>query len=193
MEDLFFQSFIEIEKWDAAKWKATAFILDPSGAKAPMIGIVFENIDAGRQIFSEWLRRIGKVDRFEELRIAIIEGEILGEDPGYSIQISSDPQHTLRRAAVEGKNIGADLIAVIGRVHRMNPEPNSPHLPRFKKEFQKHKEFALIPVSAKGEFGFEYAIRKTEIHLRKTSEINGDDVDSAVFPEHYFDRDNIKN
>lgn len=189
VEDFFLQSFIEIGKWDAAKWKGMAFIHDPSGKKVPLVGLMFENYDAGNQIFSNWLRRLGKVDKYEELRISIIEGEILGEDPGYSVHVSSNPAHTLKRAAEDGVSVAADLTVVVGRVHRMTPEPDSPHLPRFKQDFQKHKRYFLVPVSAKSEIGFDYAIEKTEIHFRQTSEIAGNDEDAVVFPEHYFDGD----
>jgi len=193
MENLFFQSFIEIDKWNAAGWKGTVFVHDPSGKRAPMIGIQFEDIESGKQIFAEWLRRLGKIDRYEELRISIVEGEILGKGPGYSVHISSDPGQTIKRAAAEGKEIAADLTAVVGRIHRMVPEPGSPHLPRFKRELQKHRQYFFIPVSTTGELLLEYAIGKTEIHLRQASEINRNDVDSLVFPEHYFDRDDVKN
>jgi hypothetical protein len=193
MENMFFQSFIEMDKWNAAGWKGTVFVHDPSGKREPMIGIQFENIESGKQIFAQWVRRLGKIDRFEELRISIVEGEILGEGPGYSVHISSDPGHTIKRAASEGKQISADLTAVVGRIHRMVPEPGSPHLPRFKREFQQHGKYFFIPVSSAGELLLDYAIGKTEIHLRQASEITANDVDSVVFPEHYFDGDHIKN
>ena len=73
MDTILFQSFINIEKWDIAKWRATAFLHDPEGVRLPYLGIVFENIEAGKEIFSEWLERLGKVDEFDELRISIVE------------------------------------------------------------------------------------------------------------------------
>src|SRR5579872_1835488 len=101
--DVFVQLFIDPEKWDAARWKATAFFHDPSGARPPCLGIVFENIDAGKQIFSDWLKRVTKVDRFDEIRISVVEGEILGQGPGYSVHISSDPDHTAKRPEMLGR------------------------------------------------------------------------------------------
>ncbi len=193
MGNMFFQSFIEIDTWNTAGWKGTVFVHDPSGKRAPMIGIQFENIESGKNIFAEWMRRVGKIDLFEELRISIVEGEILGEGPGYSVHISSDPDHTIKRAASEGTAVSADLMAVVSRIHRMVPEPGSPHLPRFKREFQQHGKYFFIPVSPHGELLIDFAIGKTEIHFLQASEIVASDIDSAVFPEHYFDGDSVTN
>jgi len=100
--DVFLQMFIDPVKWDAARWKATAFFHDPKGVKPPCLGIVFDNIETGKEIFSDWRRRLGSVDQYDELRISIVEGEILGMGPGYSVHISSDPNHTVERAKALG-------------------------------------------------------------------------------------------
>ena len=73
--DVFLQTFIDPVKWDAARWKATAFFHDPKGVRPPCLGIVFDNIGTGKQIFSDWLKRLGNVDQYDELRISIVEGE----------------------------------------------------------------------------------------------------------------------
>jgi hypothetical protein len=189
MVEVFFQTFIDIEKWDAARWKATAFFHDPSGAQPPYLGIVFDNIEAGRQIFSDWLQRLGSVDQYEELRISIVEGEILGEEPGYSVHLSSDPSHTEEHSRAKGVHLEVETAIVVSRFKRMTPAPESPYLPRFKQDVAKHKRFFLIPVSSevKPEFGF--AIEKTEIHFRRASEVAKADRDAVIFPEHYFDGD----
>ena len=56
------------DKFLPAKWKGIAFYGDPKGNGLPCMGIVYENIEAGKQIFSDWHERIGRVDEFEELR-----------------------------------------------------------------------------------------------------------------------------
>jgi len=181
--------FVDPVKWDAAGWKATAFFHDPKGVEPPGLGIVFDNIETGKEIFSHWRRRLGSVDQYDELRISIVEGEILGMGPGYSVHISSDPHHTAERAKALGIALSVKTAVVIGRVHRMTPEPGSPHLPRFKHDFAKHKRYFLLPVSADVKPEFEFAVGKTKILFRNASEVRNDDVDAAVFPEHYFDGD----
>ncbi len=83
-----------------------AFIEDPDHIKPPIMGLVFSgDIEAGKTIFSDWLKRLGRRDAYGELRISIIEGDIPGLEPGYSVHITSDPANTMVRAQVEGKKI----------------------------------------------------------------------------------------
>jgi hypothetical protein len=187
MSEIFFQSFIDPRQWDSAKWEATAFLHDPEGSDPACMGIVFTDIAAGRGIFRQWRERLGSVDQSEELRVAIIEGEILGRVPGYSVHLSSNPQHTQDRARQLGQPIDAKTAIVISRINRMTPEPNSPHLPRFKQEFAKHRRYFLIPVGPDMEPDFDLSIGKTEVVFRQASEITARDIDSVVFPENYFD------
>lgn len=179
MKSLLIQSFIDPVKWDQAQWVGAAFLHDQSGIYPPYMGIVFQRVDVGKQIFAEWRNRLGKVDAKEKLRIAIIEGPIRGEGAGYSVHISSDP------SAMEDS--GADRMVVVSRVHRMTPQPGSPHLARFKKEFQKHRRYSLIPVSLNLEPFFDDAIEKTKVTFRNAFDISKNDQDAVVFPEGYFD------
>ena len=191
MEPILFQSLIDIDKWNEARWTATAFLHDPDGAKPPYLGLVFENIDAGRAIFRDLLRRVGVVDTFEELYISIIEGEILGEEPGYSVHISSDPRNTQARLRLRGQELTLDRAIVVSRFHRMTPAPDSPHLKKFKAEIQTHGRYALIPVSPQVQPEFDCAIEKKEIHFRQASDITRSDRDSVVFPVNYFENDSV--
>ena len=189
MDQILLQNFIDVEKWDSARWKGTAFLHDPRGMEPPCLGIVFDNIDAGKQIFSGWIERLGTVDKYEELRISIVEGAILGVGDGYSVHISSDLEHAAQRAQLNASHPNLGTAIILGRVHRMTPELGSPHLPRFKKEFSRHKSYLFVPVSADSKPEFGLAIRKSEINFRRASEITAADLDAVVFPEHYFDHD----
>jgi hypothetical protein len=191
--DVFLQIFIDPVKWDAAGWGATAFFHDLTGVDPPGLGIVFDNIEIGKEIFSHWRTRLGSVDQYDELRISVVEGEILGLEPGYSIHISSNPSHTAERAKALGIALSVRTAVVIVRLNRMTPAPGSPHLARFKRDFAKHKRYFLLPVSADLKPEVELAIEKTEILFRNASEVRSDDLDAAGFPEHYFDRDRTLN
>jgi hypothetical protein len=191
MEDIYLHSFIDIKSWDSARWRATAFLHDASGLNPPCVGIVFENIAAGKQIFADWLARLGDVDQYEELRVSIVEGEILGLGAGYSVHISSNPLHSVKRVQAAGAQLKIGTSVTVSRVHRMITAPGSPHLAKFKGEFEKHKQYDLVAVSPEVTPEFQFAIRKTEIFLRLASDIGADDVDAVVFPEHYFDDDCI--
>jgi hypothetical protein len=187
MESVYLHSFINVDKWNRARWKGTAFMHDPSGESAPYLAIMFEDIAAGKEIFKEWRDRIGSVDQYEEIRISIIEGEIPGELPGYTVHISSNPLNTAGRAHANGLTYDWKKFAVIGRIKRMTPAPGSPHLGQFKKEMAKHQRYSIIPLSPKGEPLFDLAIGKKEVLFRQPLEITGNDLDAVVFPEHCFD------
>ena len=83
MGDIFVQSLIDVELWDSARWKGTAFLHDPRGTEPPGLGLLFDDMRSGKRIFSGWQERVGKADRYEEIRVSVIRGEILGLASGY--------------------------------------------------------------------------------------------------------------
>jgi hypothetical protein len=177
------QTFIDIEKWDVADWQGAAFFYDPDGIRPPCLGLVFGNFRAGKQIFQGWRRRLGAVDRYEELRVSIVEGKIPGLESGYSIYIGSNPARALDAAERQG---GGGSAIVFGRIHRMCTEPGSPNLARFKQDFAIHKKCDILPVSLDCQADFAPSIRKAEILFRKAAQVAADDLEAAVFPENHF-------
>ncbi|MEK6288184.1 MAG: hypothetical protein AABO57_20890 [Acidobacteriota bacterium] len=142
------------------------------------MGIVFNNIAIGKEIFSRWRHYLGKIDEFEELRVAIIEGEIAGEH-GYSVHISSDPLGTMNHVEADGRQLDIDSIIVVSQVNRMKPERHSPFLNLFKVAFHIHKRYFLVPVS-KNESGqmvphFEYAVEKESILFKHVGDVTDTD------------------
>lgn len=183
-EPLVFTRLINIPLWEVAVWSATAFQFHPTGECPPVLGIVFKDADAGREIFSEWVTMFGNVDQFEEIRVSIIEGDLPGKQSGYTVHISPDPVSIAARATAEGIVVDPKVVW-LGRVNRMHPPPDSPPLlARFKEEFQRHGEFLLAPVTRRGDgqlwTDVEFGIVKTSIQFRDVSEIGHDDIDSPV-------------
>lgn len=193
MSDLFLQCLIDIEQWDAADWLGLAFFHDPDGVEAPVLGFLFGNLEAGRRIFADWRERLGAIDQYEELRISIIKGEILGLESGYSLHVSSNPFHTAERAAREGYTLDVKVAVILSRIKRLTPSPESGHLAQFEKDFAQHRRYQILPVSADLDAQFDLAIEKRELHLRQADDIDAHDLDVAVFPEHYFDNDSQVN
>jgi hypothetical protein len=85
---MFLSSPIDVELWDKAKWRGVFYMLYPD--RSPILSLAFENEGAAKKIFEGWHERIGRNDQYEELRIAIIEGDIPKCDKGYSVHIGSD-------------------------------------------------------------------------------------------------------
>jgi len=156
------------------------------------MGLVFDNAEAGLEIFREAERQMNHTDRFEEIRISIIEGPVTGQEdrPGYSVHIGPDPESLDAHATMADFVVNRETIPFLGQWNRHYPVPGSPKLlPKFKMEFQKHKEFLLAPAvrKADGQLWIEpkLGIIKNLIHLRQLSEITQDDVDAMalVLPE----------
>lgn len=191
MDKCLFQSLIDVDLWNDAQWTATAFLHDPDGAKPPCIGLVFGNTMIGRKIFEGLRSRLGEIDRFEELYVSIIEGEILGEKSGYTVHLSSDPLRTEARLHADGTPVTFDSAVILSRYQRMIPEAGSLNLARFKSHLKVHQKYFIIPVSSDIQPQFDYAIEKREIHLREASEITGQDRDAVIFPANYFENKSV--
>jgi hypothetical protein len=172
--------------WREARWTATTFRWHPTSEAPPVMGIVFENAVAGKQLFHELEKQTNHSDRFEEIRVCIIEGSAPGQKPGYTVHICPDPEALAMHATGEDVVVDQTIVPFLGQWNRMYPIPGSqPLLPRFKEEFARHKEFLLAPV-VRREDGQNYVevklgIMKNSIEFRDLSEIiQRDDIDAAA-------------
>ena len=180
-------AFTTHPKWADARWTATTFRWHPTGEAPPVMGLVFDNAEAGKEIFREAERQMNHIDRFEEIRISIIEGAVAGQEdrPGYSVHISPDPEALAAHATAEDFVIDQNIVPFMGQWNRHYPIPGNPELlPRFKTEFAQHKEFLLAPVVRKedGQLWFEtkLGIIKNLIEFRQLAEIEAGDPDAAA-------------
>jgi hypothetical protein len=160
---------IDVELWSEAKWRATFFMF--SEASPPILGLGFLNEEPARKIFQQWHQRYGDRDEFEELRISIIEGEIKGEDRGYSVHIGADLDNTLKRYREAGLKTNNSLLLMVSRLNRMNPPPDSKNLESFKRAYRSRKTYFLIPGTCNGDGSqlrpmMELGIFKNSVHFR---------------------------
>ena len=70
---------INIQLWDKAIWRGVAFSDNGSNL---VLSPIFENIDAGKQIFEQWIETVGHKDEIDYIKIGIIKG-IDRENPFY--------------------------------------------------------------------------------------------------------------
>ncbi len=175
---------IDVDLWNAAQWSATAILYVPG--KPPILGLAYRNEEPARKIFEQWHKRYGDNDEYEELRVSIIEGPIKGEEPGYSVHIGPDPEAFTKRLKEAGYAVDrGTLFGYMSRINRMNPEPDSKNLEKFKQLFRQYKTYFLAPIviseDAKSVKPFlELGIHKSKIHFRHVSEIGEHDIDSVV-------------
>ena len=155
-------------RWKSAEWVATTYRWHPTGDAPPILGLVFADWQKGVELFAIWTDECGNTDESDAIRVSIIEGEIEGQLPGYSVHI-----------AAEGKPDP-------GQVQRMHPTPETEGwLGQFKAQQLKHGEFLLCPCEQRDDgrlwFKPEAGIVKRTCHFRDASEITGEnDPDYAV-------------
>ena len=177
--------FVANDSWVNALWSATAFRWHPQSKAPPVMGLVFDDAVAGQRIFCDWAEEHGSADPLDEIRVAIVEGDVEGLRPGYTVHLSGDVEGILARATAEGVVVPNGQLPWMSRMNRMHPVPGSPPmLARFKEEFAMHREYMLAPVTRRGDgqlwFDVELGIVKHQVHFRHVSEIGDNDVDSVV-------------
>lgn len=180
-----FLTAIDESKWEAAGWHGVIFGHDPSGNYPPMVGLLFRNIEAGKSIFAGWRESLADNDKFDELRLAFIEGEIPNKESGYSVSIGLDIENVRNKIESQGGEWKPDYILTTSRFHRMNPNPGSNNLEIFKQNFQRHGTYFLVPAS--GDYTqpssivplMDLKIQKRKVYLRNITEITEEDIDHA--------------
>lgn len=176
---------IDVELWNKARWISTGFMIAPD--RPPILALGFLNGREAQEIFERWHHRYGARDTFEELRVSIVEGKIVGEDPGYSVHIGSDLENTIKRYEEAGLKIDPNgaLFAMVSRINRMNPPPESKNLEMFKEAYRHFKSYFLIPATNKPDGSqfkplLDLAIFKNSIQFRRVEDIGENDIDSVV-------------
>lgn len=188
---IFLGGFIDVDLWNKAQWHGTGFGFDGPMREPPIMCLIFKEKESAQEIMRKWLIRLGDTDKYNELRISIIEGDIPGEQPGYSVHISSNIENIIKRADDEGIWMPKDIFFMISRLHRMNPEKDSPHLPMFKELYERFGSYKLmVGIMEDGKIkmlnGF---IHKKNIELRHVRDIKSkDDMDAVILPQ-YRDND----
>lgn len=57
------------------------------------MALAFEHEQPAVNIFQQWHAEFGTEDTDERVRVAIIEGEILGQPEGYTIHVTTNPAY----------------------------------------------------------------------------------------------------
>ena len=174
--------------WEHAKWRGATFRWDPNHPMKvpPIMGLCFDNADAGRKLFSQLVDYHGNQDDHEEIRVSIIEGSPPGQQFGYSVHICPDPESLAAYATVAGIVLDPKLIRFFGRWNRMYPISGHPSLLQaFKRGFDKHNEFMLTSATRRDDgqeyFDVRLGLVKHKVKFRKFTDItNDDDLDAMA-------------
>jgi hypothetical protein len=187
-KSMFITSIINIELWDQARWKAVAFMSDPSLTKPPIIGFVFEDATKGNEIFSEIKERFGNRDEKEEIRLSFIEIISDKTPQDYKVHIGTDWKTLTEKLKENNLNPDESLVMSISRIHEMNPSEGSKNIAVFKHSYSYFKKYFITNfdmIDGKLHPNFNNLIEKSTIYFRVRSEVIKDrnDPDFVVFSE----------
>lgn len=183
---LFISSPIDIETWDKAIWRGAAFFIDPTGEGIPYFLLPFANEKAAKKIFSDWKSMYGEEDENDEIRVALIEGDIPGMETGYSIHIAPNIDRVIDRMIMIGIERDEGMILTISRVQRANPTDNFKMYNFFKSQYLNHNKYILAPAlldekNKRIKPLLDLGILKKNLVFRNIKEIDENDIDFPVY------------
>ena len=170
--ELSVRSIIDMHLWNRAGWCGTAFA-DWGPPHPPAIALLFTDADAARKIFERWREHFGRIDKHDEIYVAIVHG-ISAEKPAhYRVLITS-------RLQPEAELIGGQRVVMPCRINTMHAESDV-NLVRFLDAYGKAGAYLLVPAIWKGkgepEFLFDLAILKRELSVKAASEVGEHDIE----------------
>ena len=165
-------SIIDNNLWDKAKWKGFGFFKDLTGMG---IFILFENEEAGKKIFDDWINRVGKEDNDELIKITIVKGVDKKNPFWYRVHISNNID---RRSFHPG-----NLVISSSKILYVDAN-SSKNLDNLINYFSILKQYRLCPAkiinNAKIKPYSDKGILKKTLYIKNAWEIGEYDLDRVV-------------
>jgi len=172
--DLSVRSIIDIHLWDRAGWTGTAFA-DWGQPYPPTIALLFTDGDAARKIFERWHERFGRIDKHEEIYVAIVRGISPDKPAHYRMLITSRLRPEI--------DVGGQQIIMACRINTMNAESDL-NLVRFLDTYAKAGAYSLVPAiwrsTGEPEFLLDLAILKRQLSVKAVSEVGDHDIEMVA-------------
>lgn len=143
---------INLRLWDRAKWRGMLYAIYEDSP--PVLGLFFENAEAGTKIFRGWRKRLGERDGNEQLQIATLLGIDKKNPWHYRGLVSSS-------FAAVGRGEGM-IFTSPTRLLPMEP-PDDVNRQRFLKALGQFGQYLVAPVSVGSDgpvFDFDVGIKK---------------------------------
>ena len=165
-------SLINIPLWDKAGWKGTGYVEHHDARVPSLMAFLFEDKEAGRQIFAGWRHELGPRDVESKLRITIITGIDRQHPAHYRLIVAPSIEW--------GNQSRGSHFAIVSRTHTMTPA-TSANLDRFLSKYRKDQAYFLapgcVPSGDKLDFDSDLAIACSQLHVRPAWEIAEHDPD----------------
>lgn len=180
---LYVTSMIDLDAWNSAVWRGAGFVL--GYLPLPALMLPFVNEKYAIKIFEDWIATVGKEDKNEDIRIALVEGDVPGEDAGYYVVVGNNINEAVKRAEASGSSIDELLILNVSRIIRANPNDNFRAFNCFKEAYHEYGEYMLMPAVLNEHTGqikplSKYGIRKKQLIYRNISDITENDQDAIL-------------
>lgn len=180
---LFVTSMIDLEAWDNAVWRGIGFVL--GYLPLPTLLLPFVNEEYAIKIFEDWIATVGKDDKNEDIRIALVEGDVPEEEVGYYVVVGNNIDEAVKRAEASGSSVDELMILNVSRIIRANPNDNFQLFNCFKKVYHEYGEYILMPAVLDEHTGQinplpKYGIHKKQLIYRHISDITENDQDAIL-------------
>ncbi|MGX5851700.1 hypothetical protein ACWGTO_32335 [Mesorhizobium sp. PL10] len=175
--DMKIVSPIVVSKWNDARWRATLFMYSPDeDAPPPVLGIAFENAEAGKAIFDGFRERFGDHDPGNDLRIAIVRGVSSKNPFAYAVVVGPNVEKNLPESD--------KLVGLVSRINIMQPKSDI-HLRSFIQQFERDGRYLLAPahlpsLDAEPKPMLELGIGKYDLEIKEAWQIGPSDPDAVV-------------
>lgn len=176
--DVSVHTVINPHLWKKARWRGTAYASFGEDYP-PIIGLMFDETETGKLIFSQLVERFGHSDEKEEIRVGIIKG-VDRENP-YHYRVHIAPS---RSAMILAKDLSGSVVS-LSRIHLMEPTSHQ-HLDFFQKEYDRLGGYFLTPVevvSGKPKPIMDLRILKKEIFISEAWRIDSQHEDAPAVNE----------
>ncbi|WP_047544838.1 hypothetical protein [Psychroserpens sp. Hel_I_66] len=171
------ETVIDTNLWDKAKWKAFGFVQMPLPTPFGIL-LAFENEQAAKNIFENWIKEYGKADKEETISISIIKGIRKDKPYWYKVLISKD----IRKNQMKD----GSFISLSSRFHRMEAT-SSKNLDNLINGYKYFKKYLLIPAYVDKDANMkpfpELGILKTKLKFINAWEIGIHEPESVVITD----------
>lgn len=176
-------SMIDIDSWDNAVWRGAGFVL--GYLPLPTLLLLFVNEKYAVKIFEDWIATVGKDDKNEDIRIALVEGDVPGEAAGYYVVVGNNIDEAVKRAEANGSRFNELMIFNVSRIIRANPSDEFQAFNYFKEAYHEYGEYTLMPAVVNERTGqikplSKWGIHKKQLIYRHISDITENDQDAIL-------------
>ncbi len=138
-ENIITSDIINIPLWDSSKWMGVMFLMIPGGL--PILAPVFKK-EIGKNIFSEWIKEIGKDDKNNIVGLRIIKGINKNHPFWYRVVIGSQKMPRIKTTDKKA------MFILQSRLHTMEAQSDM-NVANFEEALSISKDYYICPAIIK--------------------------------------------